>query len=189
MAKRQLGKFKCPKCDRVFAMPAHLARHVNSAHGAGGKSKKAQPKLAAGKGGHGAFQVPALGGADATHMLNQMQNYRMELLAQRDAVEGQIQAIDNALHAFGAAAPARGGMQPVTRGRRGPRGPRAGSLQTYIENVLKSHGKPMAVKDITDAVMKAGFNTKNKTLGKSVGITLTKMPNVRRVSRGIFNMK
>jgi len=31
MAKRKT--IKCPKCDRRFSMPAHLARHVGTAHG------------------------------------------------------------------------------------------------------------------------------------------------------------
>jgi hypothetical protein len=32
-------KLKCSKCDRRFALPAHLARHMNTAHGSGKKRK------------------------------------------------------------------------------------------------------------------------------------------------------
>ncbi len=31
---------KCPRCDRKFAMQAHVQRHLNTMHGAGGKRKK-----------------------------------------------------------------------------------------------------------------------------------------------------
>lgn len=30
------GKFRCSQCDRTFAMPAHLARHVSTIHRAPG---------------------------------------------------------------------------------------------------------------------------------------------------------
>lgn len=32
--------YKCDKCDRSFTMPAHLARHVQAAHGAGKKKRR-----------------------------------------------------------------------------------------------------------------------------------------------------
>ena len=41
MAKKTL---KCPKCDRMFSMQAHLARHVSAAHSK--KKKKAKKKTA-----------------------------------------------------------------------------------------------------------------------------------------------
>jgi uncharacterized C2H2 Zn-finger protein len=31
---------KCSKCDRRFSMQAHLARHMNTMHGTGGKKAK-----------------------------------------------------------------------------------------------------------------------------------------------------
>jgi uncharacterized C2H2 Zn-finger protein len=41
MAKQK--RLKCSKCDRRFSMPAHLARHVNSAHGSP-KKKAGRPR-------------------------------------------------------------------------------------------------------------------------------------------------
>ena len=35
-------KFKCPKCDRSFAMPGHLGRHMTATHGA--KKRKTAKK-------------------------------------------------------------------------------------------------------------------------------------------------
>ncbi len=40
MAKQK--RLKCSKCDRRFSMPAHLARHMNTAHGSG-KPKARRP--------------------------------------------------------------------------------------------------------------------------------------------------
>ena len=38
MAKTAQRKLKCPKCDRTFSMPAHLARHMSSHTGGAGKT-------------------------------------------------------------------------------------------------------------------------------------------------------
>jgi len=38
MAKQKT--LKCSKCDRRFSMPAHLARHMNTMHGSGGRKTK-----------------------------------------------------------------------------------------------------------------------------------------------------
>ncbi len=41
MAKTANRKLKCPKCDRTFSMPAHLARHMSShKRGAGKRATK-----------------------------------------------------------------------------------------------------------------------------------------------------
>jgi len=110
---------------------------------------------------------------------------RAELLGQRAHLDAQIAAVDQALHALGTT-PA-----PLSAGRRGRvagGGPREGSLKDFIARVLKSGGV-MAVKDITDGVMQAGYQTKNRTLAKSVGIALTEMSNVEKVARGQFRLK
>lgn len=112
------------------------------------------------------------------------------LHAQRDALDHQIGAIENALAAFaGAAAPRSGRVgRPKKNGGGGSGQYRSGSLKDYVESVLAS-GAVMAVKDIADAVLAAGFKTKNQTLAKSVGIALTQMPNVEKVGRGKFQLK
>jgi hypothetical protein len=115
-----------------------------------------------------------------------MQVYRSGLVAKHTQVAAQIEAIDRALAALGAAA--RTPAARPTRGRGGA-GLRRGSLKYYVERVLRARGGAMAVKDVAAAVRKAGFKSKNKTLGKSVGIAMTQMPNVRKVSRGVFRLK
>lgn len=106
-----------------------------------------------------------------------------ELTVQKQRVDTQLAAVENAIRAMGgAAAAAPRGPLPG-----GARGPRKGSLKSYIIRVLT--GKPdMAVKDITAAVRSAGYPTKNKTLAKSVGNALTDMPNVVKVGRGRFRL-
>jgi hypothetical protein len=185
MAKRKLGSYKCAHCDRVFTMPAHLVRHTNSAHAAGGvKPKRGRPLGS--KNVSKLFQMPSIALPNAALLVNQMQSYRGELLSQRAAVDGQIEAIERAIAAFGAPAPR---ASAAAKGPRGRRGPREGSLKTYIEKVLQAAGKPLAVKDVADGVIRAGFQTKNKALAKSIGVALTQMAGVRKVDRGVFAMK
>ncbi len=126
----------------------------------------------------------------ASPALATLQTYRQELIAQQTQLATQIQAVDQALAAMGGAAGVRfsttvGGAR---RGRPAGGGPRPGSLKSYITEVL-GRGQEMAVKDITSAVMQAGYATRNKTLAKSVGIALTEMSNVQKMGRGRFRLK
>ena len=47
----------------------------------------------------------------------------------------------------------------------------------------------MRVQDIEKAVRAGGFKTKNKTLGKSIGIALLDMQGVERVARGLYELR
>ncbi|MFQ5807844.1 MAG: C2H2-type zinc finger protein [Phycisphaerae bacterium] len=192
MAKLKVRPFKCVKCDRTFSMAAHLARHRNTMHAAKKKktAKKRRAKHAVRKMrrrvGGPAKRVRQVAAGGAAPLLRQMHAYRNTLLAERAHVASQIDAIDQALAAVGAATRAPVGRP--ARGRGGA-GPRRGSLKFYIDRVLRSFGGAMAVKDVTVAVRKAGFRSKNKTLAKSVGIAMSQMPNVAKVSRGTFRLK
>lgn len=127
-------------------------------------------------------------------VVGSLQAARAELAAQRGAVDRQIAAVDAALSAFGAAgggggARVGGGARAVGRPKgSGARtaGVRKGSLKEYLLRVLNSAGGVMAVKDITSAVLRAGYKSKNQTLAKSVGIALTETPGVKKVGRGKF---
>lgn len=117
-----------------------------------------------------------------------MQAAHAQLLVQRTELDAQIAALDAALATMGAAG-ARAVAPRVGRppGRPAATGFRSGSLKDYIARVLQGRGV-MAVKDITDAVQRFGYKSKNKTLAKSVGIALTEMPSVSKVGRGKFRM-
>ena len=191
MAKVKLGKFKCSKCSRTFSMAAHLARHQNTIHAGKAKKKRVKKKVAR-KRVVGrpvrkiAKRARAAAGFGQAPLLRQMQAYRNELVAQRAQVVVKIDAIDQALAALGATMGA-----PASRPARGRRGRtvRPGSLKSYVERVLRRRSSAMAVKDVTAAVLKAGFKSKNKALAKSVGIAMTQMRNVAKVSRGMFRLK
>jgi hypothetical protein len=118
-----------------------------------------------------------------------LQAYQSNLLQQRESIDRQLVTVRAALETMGQPAPALAVRAPAaSRGPgRGRRGPREGSLKTFILRVMKGGGV-MAVKDITDAVRKAGYPTSNKTLAKSVGAALTSTAGVSRVGRGKFRM-
>jgi hypothetical protein len=132
-----------------------------------------------------------------TGAIHSLQGYHADLVRQRDTLDGQIHAVENALVVIGvpraygrpAGAPVgrRRGRRPG-RPRAGGRAPRPGSLKAYILDVMTGSGV-MAVKEITAGVLSAGYRTKNRTLAKSVGIALTEMKNVAKVGRGRFRLK
>lgn len=112
----------------------------------------------------------------------------------RAQLDRQIDALRTALRELGQAAPAlaaapRVAAAPVGGGGGRGRRPRAGSLKEFIQGVLTQAGGVMAVRDITDGVLAAGYQSKNQTLAKSVGIALTEMPGVIKVGRGQFRLK
>jgi hypothetical protein len=133
------------------------------------------------------------GAAGEQGALAGLRSYRERLTAERAALDQKLSAIDQALSVLGAAAPARARAARGAMGRgvvaRGGRRPAGGSLREYIDRVLRANGGVMAVKDITEAVRRAGYPTRNQTLAKSVGVTLRRMNNIVKVGRGRFRMK
>lgn len=172
---------KCPKCDRTFKMSLHLARHMAAAHRSKVKSvqrprpaRPAKPKA----------RAPRLQ-AGPEPLLGDVRAWRNELAGQQAQLGVQIAALDQLLATFGASAPRTAvAARPVGGKRRG--GLREGSLKSYIDRVLRASAKPMRVVQITAAVLKAGYKTKNKALAKSVGVALREMPGMKQVGRGTF---
>ena len=188
MAKKS-GSYRCSKCNRTFAMAAHLGRHMATRHGRKAKAARV-PKTRANSTLRTAGSSSGMSG-----LLAAIQASRGELEAQQAQITAQMAALDNTIATLGGAtAPtAQAGRMRVRtagtkRGRAG-RGAREGSLRSYIDKVLHEAGKPMRVAEITAAVRKAGFKTKNKTLDKSVGITLAGIPTAKRVARGVYAAK
>ena len=56
-------------------------------------------------------------------------------------------------------------------------------------NDAVSHRGPMTIKEVTAAVLRAGFESRNMELPKTVGKFLAAMPNVVKVDRGVYRMK
>jgi hypothetical protein len=117
-------------------------------------------------------------------VIRELSAYRDQLVAERAQADAQIAAVEGALSALGASA---GGAQVPASGRRPSF--RQGSLKDHIARVLGARRGPMSVKDITAAVRKAGYRTKNKTLDKSVGNALADMRQVVKVARGQYRLR
>src|ERR1051326_2565141 len=93
--------------------------------------------------------------------------YRTRLMQQRDQIDAQLQALDQIIAGMNDTsrpvpaqppASARSAVrQPKAKGRQ----PRAGSLKDFIAQVMKS-GRVMQVGEITTAIKRAGYKTKNK---------------------------
>ena len=182
MAKK--SKFKCSACGRRFGMAAHLGRHMSTVHAP--KTKRMAPTVRA-TGVMRPSMILGLGRADGiSAVVGDIQRHRDELATQRADLDSQMAALDQALAVLGAAAPARKTLPG--KGRRGA-SYRPGSLKAYIHQVFRTYSGAMAVKDVTAAVRKAGYKSKDKTFAKSVGVALRAMRNVTKIGRGVFRAK
>ncbi len=174
MAKQR--RFKCAKCDRRFSMAAHLARHMSTMHA----SKRAK---ATKRGRPVAARVKREVGSGPAGVIASVRAYRDLLADQRSEIDNRIQAIGAALAAMGS-----GAAKPVVTRRKSGKGPRAGSLKDYIARVLRGLVRGKSVKDISAAVLRAGYKSNDKKFDHSVGKALADM-NVTRVGRGVYRLK
>lgn len=194
------GKFKCSKCDRTFSMAAHLARHTKAIHGPKGRKKKVlRAKAAAGHPKRVARRAatrpkkriswagPASSSGTA-RILNEMQGYYGELVAQRTSLDSQISAVGQAIKVMGVAMPSALTRRGVKRGRPVATRARAGSLKDYIERVLRQRSKPLSPRNIGAIVIKAGFKTKAKDITKAVSNTLPQMKNIKKAGFGMYQL-
>lgn len=128
-----------------------------------------------------------------------------ERQAHLDALRGALDVIEKGgkpKHARRAGR--KPGRKPTQKGKRGPGRPkgstskgakqeisrsRGDSLKTHIASVLREAGRPMEIKEITDAVLKNGFQTKNKSLAKTVSLTMKDIDEAKRVGRGTYEYK
>ena len=123
-----------------------------------------------------------------------LQTARAALMAQHNEITRQVGELDTMIArlgggAAGGPAPARATAARMGGGvRTGQSKFRPGSLKDVIHGVLAGAGGPMSVKDITETVVSSGYESKNKTLAKSVGIALMDMPGVRRIGRGMYKL-
>jgi hypothetical protein len=208
MARKTL---KCPKCERKFALALHLARHVSAIHGKKGRkvakkrpkakrrvgrpkgaAKKkvgrpkgvAKKKVGRPKGRRVATRRPV--GDPAASLLAEMRSYQGDLLAQRRALEAQINAIIRAIDAMGVAGGPRARKGKPKKRARATGGGRPGSLKSFILKVVRQRSKPMGPVEIAARVARAGYKSKAKDLPKLVSKTLPNVRGVKRVGRGMY---
>ncbi len=176
MAKKKL---QCPKCDRKFALPAHLGRHMNSIHNAGGARKSA--------GGPSIRKLASYNvSTGAGRVLGEMQAYLRELAAQRNSIDEQISGIENAMRSLGQSNVVVPGLRK--RGRPKGSGGQEGSLKFIIVKVLKAASGPLSPREISAAVLNAGYQTTAKNLTKAVSNALPEMPALKRKGRGQYTV-
>lgn len=105
--------------------------------------------------------------------LNRLRKQRTKIQRELDAIDRQINKIEGA-----------GG------GRGGSRVRNAKSLNDTLEDVLRSHGKPMKVGDIVDAVKATGYRTNSANFRGIVNQTLIKDKKRFGASeRGMYQLK
>ena len=191
--------FKCPKCDRSFSMKAHLARHMNTIHASPKRRKAAAKKRAkraklAGKKRVvkrkarvlSARKAPAGGGS---RVLREMKVYHADLTAMRSSLDAQIGAIEAAMEAMTgirAKAAPRPKRRAQARGR--GRAGRAGSLKDSVVGVLRKYRTPMSPRELSSAVVRAGYKTKAKDLTKAISNILPQLKMVKKVGRGMYRV-
>lgn len=191
--------FKCPKCDRSFSMNAHLARHMNTIHAspqrrkAAAKKRVKRAKLAGkkvvAKRKARVLSVRKAPAGGSGRVLREMKAYHADLAAMRSSLNAQIDAIEVAMEAMtgirAKAAPQRQRRAPARgRGRSG----RAGSLKDSVVNVLRKHRTPMSPRDLSSAVVRAGYKTKAKDLTKAISNILPQLKMVKKVGRGMYRV-
>ncbi len=113
-------------------------------------------------------------------IVQQLENYRRNLENRREQIDHALEGITTALQAFG-------GFTTNRRVGR-PRGssPKSGSLKNYIVNAMKKANRPMSPREISAATVKAGYTTKSDDLTKAVSNALPTIPQVKRISFGMY---
>ncbi|MGE0479222.1 MAG: hypothetical protein AB7Q17_02000 [Phycisphaerae bacterium] len=129
-------------------------------------------------------------------LIGDVQSQRAALDTQRRIIDEQIAALERAMIALNGAGRRAGAPRAQTARGAAPAASappasahRPGSLKEFIGKALAAGGRVMSVKEITAAVMRGGYKSKNKTLAKSVGIALTEMREARKVGHGRFRLK
>jgi uncharacterized C2H2 Zn-finger protein len=111
--------FECARCGRTFAMPAHLARHKNSAHVSAARKAKMAKQRSGRKARkkktmrRGPGRPPAAG--SAARAVSELRAYHRELSSRRADLDAQIASIETALQAMGSGAPKRRGRRKRRR--------------------------------------------------------------------------
>lgn len=144
--------------------------------------------------------------ADLRHELERRRGSLQELIRQRDALSAELQELESA---FGGSMASTNGRRPVGRprgsggrrrgrppgsgsgggkGRRGPRGRNATNLVDALRGVLA--GTTQSVREVADAVQKAGYRTKSANFRTIVNQALLANSKLfRKVARGQYTVR
>jgi hypothetical protein len=129
----------CPHCDRRFALPAHLGRHMKTIHAAGGGAAAARPtgKRMQRRGRRAGSRTTFTAGDAMAPLIQSVQSARAEIDAQRTQLTSQIEALDRVLSSLGgqpsSAATARASAAARKAPRRGGRTQRGAAILGILQ--------------------------------------------------------
>lgn len=145
-------------------------------------------------------------GGGAQKLLADMSTYHNELESRLAQIQSEMTALSDAMAALGGARsaaprvgrpagrPAGAGRaaavgRPGHRGaRRGPR-PAGGSLREHIERVVRGAGGPIRLAELTQGVVRSGYQTSSKNLSNQVSMVIADMVKrrqIKKVDRGTY---
>ena len=126
----------------------------------------------------------------ASGLLADMKAYHQQLAGEITGIQAKMAAVATAIQTMSGAVCTAGPATKPVPGRRGPR-PTGTSLKDFISSVLSSSPEPMAVKDLSTGVVRAGYETKSKNLGNQISMALMQMnrkKQVKKVARGLYQV-
>lgn len=130
---------------------------------------------------------------DLEKELQQQKRRLGQLQKRRQQVAKELDAIDREIHDLEGGGTGRSGKKATEkkapkRGRRRRRPKNTKPLQDYIVEVLQKNPKGLRVREIADAVVKAGYKTNSDNFYNIVAGAL-KDKQFKRLSRGVYGVK
>ena len=124
----------------------------------------------------------------------QLEEKRAGLAAQLEAVDGELESLRGGGGAVATEAPAKAEPKPKQKQKRvaakttGARPGRRPMLTEAIRSILSDAGEPLNAGAIAAQLKARRFKTKSKNLQNLVREALSRIPDVNRVSRGLYSL-
>ncbi len=127
--------------------------------------------------------------AELSRALAAQQKRVAKLESERDKFASRAQALDRQIAALtGQAAPVRARAGRAKSAGKAKASARKPLPQCLIEALTKAKGGKMRAMLLADAVVKAGYDTKDKHFKNTVAKTLAKDKRFKRVGRGMYKL-
>jgi len=129
--------------------------------------------------------------AKAEKRVQTLERRRARLLAQLEGVEADIANLTGKAGLVPKSAQSEEKPKRKKKGRKAAkkRRTRAGSLPDTIAKVLKAADDPMNAPQIAEAVLQKGYKTKSKNVTALVRESISRVPGIKKVSRGLYTVK
>ena len=120
----------------------------------------------------------------ARTLLQRLRTHHAALASRLAGLQSEMGKVEKAIAAVSG--------QTITGPRSRPfgreQGVRAGSLRDHITRFLRSSRAPKSPKEITEGVLKAGYETKSKDLATAVRNALSKTEGIKKVGFGMYRL-